>query len=85
MWWAGALFLAPVVAAIIGDPVAGVAAAAILVLPAFVLFDTDRAWWSNEVRALPQDRERSRKELRSLTACSLAGLVLGVVIAFLLG
>jgi hypothetical protein len=62
VWWAGALFLAPIVAAIVGTPVAGIVAAGILVLPAFVLFDTDRGWWSNEVRVLPQDKERSRTE-----------------------
>jgi hypothetical protein len=66
IWWAGALFLAPIVAVGAGSPVAGVVAAAILVLPAFVLFDTDRGWWSNEVRVLPHDKERSRKELRLL-------------------
>jgi hypothetical protein len=42
LWWAAALFVAPIVAALFGNPVAGVVAAGILVLPAFVLFDTDR-------------------------------------------
>jgi len=85
IWWAGALFLAPIIAAIFGSPVAGVAAAAILVLPAFVLFDTDRAWWSSDVRLLPQDKERSRTELRLLTLSAGAGLAVGVVVAYLLG
>jgi hypothetical protein len=31
----------PIVAAILGDPLAGVVAAAVLVLPVFVIFDTD--------------------------------------------
>lgn len=85
VWWAGALFLAPIVAAVVGTPVAGLVAAGILLLPAFVLFDTDRGWWSNEVRVLPQDKERSRTELRLLTVCAAAGLALGLIVAFLLG
>lgn len=85
MWWAGALFLAPVIAAIIGDPVAGIVAAAILVLPVFVLFDTDRAWWSNEVRARLQDKEQSRAEVRLLTISAGAGLLLGLVLAYVAG
>ena len=85
IWWAGALFLAPIIAAIVGSPVAGLVAAGILVLPAFVLFDTDRSWWSGEVRTVPQDRERSRTELRLLTAFAGIGLALGVVIAYFLG
>jgi hypothetical protein len=60
-------------------------AAWILVLPAFALFDTDRAWWSDEVRVLPQDKERSRAELRMLTIFAGAGLVLGLVVAYVMG
>ena len=85
IWWAGALFLAPIVAAIVGSPVAGVLAAAILVLPAFVLFDTDRPWWSSDLRLLLDDKERSRTEVRLLTISAGAGLALGFVIAYVIG
>lgn len=85
IWWAGALFLAPIIAAVVGSPVAGVVAAAILVLPSFVLFDTDRTWWSSDVRLLPQDKEGSRTEVRLLTISAGTGLALGVLIAYLIG
>jgi hypothetical protein len=85
IWWAGALLLAPIIAAVVGSPVAGLVAAATLVLPSFVLFDTDRTWWSSDVRLLPHDKERSRTEVRLLTLSAGAGLVLGVVTAFLMG
>ena len=84
-WWAAALFLAPVVAAIIGTPVAGLIAGVVLLLPTVVVFDTDASWWSSEVRMLPQDQARSRIELRLLTMSAGVGLVLGVVIAHLVG
>jgi hypothetical protein len=79
------LFLAPIVAAIVGNPVAGVMVAGILVLPAFVVFDTDRPWWSSDVRLLPQDKERNRTEVRLLTISAGTGLALGVLIAYLIG
>ncbi len=85
LWWAGAMLLAPVVAAIAGDPLAGLLAAAVLALPAFAMFDTDRGWWSAEVKALPEDRERSRSERRILTIWAAGGLALGLVIALLVG
>jgi hypothetical protein len=85
IWWAAALFLAPIIAAVVDSPVAGLVAAGILVLPAFVLFDTDRTWWASEVRLLPHDKERSRNEVRLLTLSAGAGLALGVVIAYLIG
>jgi hypothetical protein len=84
IWWAGALFLAPIIAAVVGSPVAGVVAAAILVLPSFLLFDTDRTWWSSDVRLLPHDKERSRTEVRLLTLSAGVGLALGVVIAYII-
>ena len=85
VWWGAGLFIAPVVAAIFGDPLAGVVAAVVLVLPAFFIFDTDRGWWSAEVRAFPEDKDRSKSELRLLTIWAVGGLVLGVVIAYLVG
>jgi hypothetical protein len=85
VWWAAALFIAPTVAALFGDPVAGVVAATVLVLPVFLVFDTDRGWWSAEVKALPQDKDRSRRELRLLTISAAVGLALGLVVAYLLG
>lgn len=86
LWWGGALFIAPIVAAIIGDPLAGISAAFVLVLPAFVIFDTNRAWWSPEVKALPEDKDdRSARDLRLLTMSAACGLALGVVTAFLIG
>ena len=82
-WWGAALFIAPIVAAILGNPLAGVVAAAVLGLPAFVIFDTDRSWWSAGVRALPEDKDKSKSELRLLTICAAGGLAFGVVIAYL--
>jgi heme A synthase len=84
-WWGGALFIAPIVAAIFGDPLAGLVAAAVLVLPAFIIFDTDRGWWTAEVKALPEDKDRSKSELRLLTTFAACALATGVVIAYLLG
>jgi len=84
-WWAGALFIAPIVAAVLGDPLAGLVAAAVLVLPAFIIFDTDRGWWSADVKALPEDKDRSKSELRLLTIFASCGLASGVVIAYLVG
>ena len=85
VWWGAALSIAPIVAAILGDPLAGVAAAAVLLLPAMIIFDTDRGWWSAEVRALPEDKERSKSELRLLTISAACGLAFGAVIAYLVG
>jgi hypothetical protein len=85
LWWAGALFLAPIIAAILGTLAAGAVAAGLLLLPTAVLFDTDRSWWSGEVRQLLQDKERSRTEVRLLTAFAGTGLVLGVAVASLIG
>jgi hypothetical protein len=85
VWWGGALFIAPIVAAILGEPLAGVVAAAVLVLPAFIIFDTDRGWWSADVKTLPEDKDRTKSELRLLTICAACGLAVGVVIAYLVG
>jgi hypothetical protein len=85
VWWGAALFIAPVVAAVSGSVLIGIVVLFVLILPVFVVFDTDRAWWSDEVKSLPQDRDRSRRELRLLTASAVVGLVLGVVAGVVLG
>ena len=85
LWWGGALFIAPIVAAIFGDPLAGVVAAGVLVLPVFIIFDTDRGWWSADVKAFPEDKDRTKTEIRLLTICAACGLAFGVVIAYLVG
>jgi hypothetical protein len=83
--WAAGLFIAPVVAAVSGSVIVGMVVLSVLVLLAVLVFDTDRGWWSDEVRSLPQDKDRSRREVRLLTASAAVGLVLGLVAAFLLG
>jgi hypothetical protein len=83
LWWSVALSVGPIVGAITGGVIGVVAATALLVLPSFVLFDTDRRWWPDEVRRLPQDPERTRSELRKLTLWSGIALLAGVAIAFL--
>jgi hypothetical protein len=85
VWWAAALFIAPIVAAVAGNVLIGIVVLSMLLLPAFIVFDTDRGWWSDEVKALPQDKDRSRHEVRLLTASAAVGLVLGLIAAFLLG
>ena len=84
VWWAAALFIAPVVAAISGNVLIGLVVLSVLILPAFIVFDTDRGWWSDEVKSLPQDKDRSRREVRLLTATAAVGLALGLVAALLL-
>jgi len=85
IWWAAALFIAPVVTAVSGSVVIGILVLSVLLLPAFLVFDVDRGWWSDEVKSLPQDKDRSRREVLLLTASAAVGLVLGLVAAFLLG
>ena len=85
LWWGGASFIAPIVAAILGDPLAGIVATAVLVLPVFIIFDTDRGWWSADVKALPEDKAKSHSELRILTICAACGLASGVAIGYLVG
>ena len=84
IWWAAALFIAPVVAAVSGSVVIGIVVLSVLLLPAFLVFDTDRGWWSEEVKTLPQAKDRSRREVRLLTVSAAVGLVLGLVAAYLL-
>jgi hypothetical protein len=83
LWWAGALFIAPVAAAVADSVVIGIVVLAGLLLAALLVFDTGRPWWSDEVKSLPQDRDRSRRELLPLTASAAVGLVLGLVAGLL--
>ena len=85
VWWGAALFVAPIVAARLGQPLAGVATVAVLVLPALIIFDTDRRWWSAEVRAVPKDKDRTTSEHRILAICSVGALAFGVLVAYLVG
>ena len=82
-WWFTALLIGPIAAGIAGEPMVGIVVTAVLVLPAFIVFDTDRQWWSTEVRRLPELQERSRAEVRKLTLWSGIGLAAGVAIALL--
>jgi hypothetical protein len=84
LWWSVARFLGPIAGAIAGQPVAAIVATAVLVLPSFVLFDTDRPWWPDQVKGLPQDQARMRSETRKLTIASGAGLIAGLGAALLL-
>lgn len=80
-WWFTALFVGPIAAGIAGEPMVGIIAMAVLVLPALIVFDTDRHWWSQEVRRLPELQDRSRVEVRKLTLWSGIGLAAGLAIA----
>ncbi len=84
LWWSVALFLSPIAGAIAGQPVVAILASAVLVLPSFVLFDTDRPWWPDRVKGLPQDQARMRSEARKLTLASGAALIAGLGAALLL-
>jgi hypothetical protein len=84
VWWSVALFVSPIAGAIAGQPAAAFLAAAVLVLPSFVLFDTDRPWWPDQVKHLPQDQARTRSETRKLTIASGAALIAGLGAALLL-
>ena len=83
LWWSVALFVSPIAGGITGDPVVAILAAAFLLLPSFVLFDTDRPWWPNQVKGLPQDQARMRSETRKLTIASGAALIAGLGAALL--
>jgi hypothetical protein len=82
IWWSVALFAGPIAGAIAGQVTVAVVVSAALVLPTFVLFDTDRPWWPDEVGKLPRDDERTRSETRKLTLWSGISLVAGLAIAF---
>lgn len=81
-WWCVVLFAAPVIGAITGAASVAFLVGAALLLPSFVLFDTDRGWWSDEVRRLPQDPARTRRETRKLTLWAGIALLAGLAIAF---
>jgi hypothetical protein len=82
IWWSVALFAGPVVAAVTRDIILGLVVVSVLVLPSFVLFDTDRRWWTDEVRRLPQDPGRAQRETRKLTLWAGIALVAGLAIEF---
>jgi hypothetical protein len=83
LWWAGALLVAPVIGAFAHDAAAGIVAAGVLVMPTLIVFDTDRRWWSDEVKQLPHRDAGSRTETWSLTIWAAGGLAAGLLIAFL--
>jgi hypothetical protein len=81
LWWFGALLLGPVVGALAGSALVAGVATALLLLPVFVLFDTDRPWWSDDVRALPGDIPWSRTHTRWLSLSAGLGLLGGLLLA----
>jgi hypothetical protein len=81
LWWSAALFVSPIAGAIAGHPLIAIVTSAVLVLPSFVLFDTDRPWWPDEVKGLAHDKARMRSETRKLTVAALAALLAGIAIA----
>jgi hypothetical protein len=81
IWWGVSLFLGPVLGRIAGDPSIAVLATGLLILPVFVIFDSDRRWWADEVRQMPRDSDRSRLELRKLNLSAGAGLLAGLLVA----
>ena len=81
IWWGVGLFLGPILGRVAGDPSFGVMATVLLILPVFVIFDTDRRWWPDEVRQLPRDADRSRVEVRKLTIWAAIGLAAGLLVA----
>lgn len=84
LWWSAALFLSPIAGRIAAQPVVAILAAALLLLPSFLLFDTDRPWWPDQVKHLPQHQARTRSETRKLTIASGAALIAGLGAALLL-
>lgn len=84
LWWSAALFLSPIAGAIAGHPAVALLASTLLLLPSFVLFDIDRPWWPDQVKALAQDQARTRSETRKLTITSGAALLVGLGAALLL-
>ncbi|HEV8529324.1 MAG TPA: hypothetical protein VGS60_17555 [Actinomycetes bacterium] len=84
IWWAAVLLVAPIFGALTGNIVGTLGVAVVLGVTANVLFDTNRPWWSEEVKRLPKDRERWRAEVRRLTVSSVAAGVIGLATALLL-
>jgi hypothetical protein len=83
VWWSAALLVGPISGALVGDVSLAFVVTGLAILPAFVIFDTDRPWWPDTVRQLPQNSERSRIELRKLTLSSGVALATGVLIALI--
>ncbi len=83
LWWSAALLVGPVIGSATAGVGGAISATALLVLPTFVLFDTGRPWWPDEVRRLPDDAARTRTELRKLTVWSGVALLTGVALALL--
>jgi hypothetical protein len=83
VWWAMAVFIGPIAGALAGAPTVAIAVTALLVLPTFLIFDTDRSWWPDVVRQLHRAPERTRDERRKLSLWSGVALLAGVLIAIL--
>lgn len=83
IWWSVALFVSPIVAAVTGQVPLGILVGFLLILPTFVVFDTDRPWWPDEVRGVPGDADRSKAETRKLTLSAGVAFVCGLAIALL--
>jgi hypothetical protein len=87
IWWSIALLVGPIAAAIVDEgPIAvqvAIAVTGTLLLPVFLIFDTDRSWWSDEVKQLPHDPQRSRAEVWKLTLWSGVALAIGLAIALI--
>ena len=81
--------MGPIAGAVAGQVVPGfeiaaaVAVSGLLLMPAFLILDEDRPWWSDELRRLAQDKERARPELRKLTVWSVIALLSGIAIALI--
>lgn len=83
LWWSAGLLVGPILGSLAGDLSLAFLATGLAILPAFVIFDTDRPWWPDAVRRLPKDAERSRAEVRKLTLWSGVALATGVLIALI--
>ena len=82
LWWAGTLFIAPIIGTMT-QPMVAIGVAGVLALLSLLVLDTDRPWWSTEVRQVPSDQQRTQVERRKLTLWSLAGLLAGLAVALL--
>jgi hypothetical protein len=82
-WWFTALLVGPIVGAIAEELVVVIIVTAVLALPALIVLDTDRPWWPDEVRRIPEVPDRSRLEVRKLTLWSGIGLAVGLAIALI--
>ena len=80
VWWSVALFIGPIAGALSGEATVAIVATSVLILAALVVFDTDRSWWPEAVRRLPQQTESTRVERWKLTLWSVVALLAGLVI-----